>query len=91
MKEVAFLIAFFIIFSVPFNIYAAKGTTYTSTPILRHKHYAKIRNPVPMSEQSIAKGKALFEKHCISCHGESGSSENKTTDLTERSVDPWRE
>ena len=83
MKEVAFLIAFFMVFSIPFNIYAEDGTHIHQPHSHRHKHYAKIKNPVPMSEQSIAKGKALFEKHCISCHGESGSSENKTTDLTD--------
>ncbi len=44
----------------------------------KHKEYAKVKNPIPMTEDSIVKGKGLFEKHCISCHGESGKGNEKT-------------
>lgn len=48
----------------------------------KHKQYAKVKNSVPMNGQSIMKGKELFEKHCISCHGESGRG-NGHPDLTD--------
>jgi len=48
----------------------------------KHKQYAKVKNPVPMTEQSIGKGKELFEKHCIACHGE-GAKGSKSLDLTD--------
>ncbi len=38
----------------------------------RHAQYAKVRNPIPMTEESVMKGKELYEKHCIACHGEGG-------------------
>lgn len=38
----------------------------------RHPEYAEIKNPVAMTTQSIAEGKKLFEKHCITCHGKAG-------------------
>ena len=36
-----------------------------------------------MTEDSIMKGKALYEKHCVSCHGESGKGGNGIPDLTD--------
>jgi len=41
----------------------------------KHKQYAKVKNPVPMTEQSIKKGAELYEKHCVGCHGEGGKGE----------------
>ena len=38
----------------------------------RHLEYAKIKNPIAMTEQSIAEGRKLFEKHCTACHGKTG-------------------
>jgi mono/diheme cytochrome c family protein len=35
----------------------------------------KMRNPVPRSDSAIAAGKALFEVHCTSCHGEGGKGD----------------
>ncbi len=34
-----------------------------------HKKYAHLKNPVPMTEQSIQAGKTVFEKYCVACHG----------------------
>lgn len=34
-----------------------------------HKKFAKLKNPVLMSEESIKSGKAIFEKNCAACHG----------------------
>ncbi|RJQ40301.1 MAG: hypothetical protein C4550_03795 [Nitrospiraceae bacterium] len=48
----------------------------------KHKQYAKVKNPIPMSEQSIAKGSKIFEKYCIECHGEASKGKEET-DLTD--------
>jgi mono/diheme cytochrome c family protein len=34
-----------------------------------HKKHAKLKNPVPVTGQSIQAGRLIFEKHCASCHG----------------------
>jgi len=51
----------------------------------RHKQYAKVKNPIPMTEQSIKKGAELYEKHCVGCHGEGGKREG-TLSLTDDMV-----
>ncbi len=30
------------------------------------------RNPFPHSAESIARGKSLFERYCVTCHGATG-------------------
>lgn len=40
----------------------------------RHMQYAKEKNPFPMNEQSIMKGKEVYKKHCLRCHGEGGKA-----------------
>lgn len=50
----------------------------------KHKQYAKVKNPVPKTEQSIKKGAELYVKHCIGCHGEKGKGDgnlNLTDDM----------
>lgn len=37
--------------------------------------YAKMTNPVKSDPTSIAAGKALWAKHCQSCHGKSGKGD----------------
>jgi mono/diheme cytochrome c family protein len=29
-------------------------------------------NPVPASPEALARGKALYQRHCLKCHGEKG-------------------
>jgi mono/diheme cytochrome c family protein len=36
---------------------------------------AKVKSPVPANEENIAAGKALYSKHCKSCHGASGKGD----------------
>lgn len=40
----------------------------------RHMQYANEKNPIPMNEQSIMKGKELYVKYCLRCHGEGGKA-----------------
>ncbi len=34
--------------------------------------YATMKNPIDADKGSIAKGKALYDQHCKSCHGKEG-------------------
>jgi mono/diheme cytochrome c family protein len=42
-----------------------------------HPEAAKVKNPVPASPDSIAAGKAVYEKNCRSCHGDTGKGDGK--------------
>ncbi len=35
----------------------------------RHKKYESVKNPVPLTEQSVRAGRAVFERLCVACHG----------------------
>ena len=71
-----------------FSLFLVSGKPYAQAEHVhephphKHKQYAKVKNPVPMTEQSIGKGKELFEKHCIACHGE-GAKGSKSLNLTD--------
>jgi cbb3-type cytochrome c oxidase subunit III len=43
----------------------------------RHLEAAKLENPVAADAASIAAGKELYEKNCVSCHGASGKGDGK--------------
>jgi mono/diheme cytochrome c family protein len=34
--------------------------------------YQQMRNPLPASEATIHKGAAVYQTHCLSCHGPTG-------------------
>jgi mono/diheme cytochrome c family protein len=72
--------AYFMIFAAPAN---AMSDLHSKPH--HHKEYAKLKNPVPMSEESIRAGRTVFEKKCISCHGNDAKG-GVGPDLTE---DQW--
>jgi len=41
----------------------------------RHPDAAKLENPVAATAESIASGKALYEKQCAGCHGDTGKGD----------------
>ena len=41
---------------------------------------AKVRNPTPMSDASVAAGKAIYDRRCRVCHGADGSGGRKLED-----------
>ena len=45
-----------------------------------HPEAAKLKNPVPANEQSIAEGKAQYVKHCAQCHGDAGKGDGEMAD-----------
>lgn len=77
----------FLAFTALFLLSASLGHTQTGGHIHRphpHRHaeYAKVKNPVQMTEDSIATGQELYEKHCIGCHGE-GAKGSSRIDLSD--------
>ncbi|OGW31960.1 MAG: hypothetical protein A3J81_03805 [Nitrospirae bacterium RIFOXYB2_FULL_43_5] len=78
MKKIAALIIS-VVFSLAFSNAFAQTDEHVHKPHThKHKEYAKVKNPIPKTEESIAKGKRLYEEHCISCHGESSRGNEKT-------------
>jgi high-affinity iron transporter len=43
-----------------------------------HADAANLTNPVKSTPASIATGKALFERQCVSCHGAMGAGDGKS-------------
>ena len=43
-----------------------------------HPEAAALKNPVKPTAASIAKGKAVFAKNCVTCHGEKGNGDTPT-------------
>ena len=42
-----------------------------------HPEAAKLKNPVAVDATSVAAGKELYEKNCVSCHGAGGKGDGK--------------
>jgi len=36
------------------------------------KFYTRLKNPLPVTAENVAGGRALYEKHCETCHGAKG-------------------
>jgi mono/diheme cytochrome c family protein len=52
---------------------AAAG--FAQEPWTAPKEEAKRANPVPSSPEALQKGRALFQRHCASCHGPKGKGD----------------
>lgn len=46
---------------------------------------ARRKNPVPANETSIALGKSIYERHCVSCHGPKGKGDGPAAVHLEKS------
>ena len=80
------LVSLFSLFGLVFGVSHAQETGHVHKPHPhKHEQYAKEKSPVPMTEQSIEKGRELFGKHCSGCHGEKGRGVG-TLDLTDSIV-----
>jgi mono/diheme cytochrome c family protein len=73
MKETIVFMIFSVFFCLTYGSAAAEEMK-DSHKAHQHRHleYAKIKNPIAMTAQSIAEGGKLFEKHCMACHGKGG-------------------
>jgi mono/diheme cytochrome c family protein len=55
-----------------FILFAALVPRPAGDPWVVPEKYKKMKNPVASDKESIAAGKALYTKHCKSCHGAKG-------------------
>lgn len=70
------IVFLFSLFCPVFSVSHAQETGHIHMPHPhKHKQYARVKNPVPITAQSIAKGMDFFGKHCVSCHGEGGKKD----------------
>jgi mono/diheme cytochrome c family protein len=73
MKIIIVFLLISVFFCLPYGSATAEEMNDAQKPHQhRHPEYAKIKNPVAMTAQSIAEGKKLFENHCVACHGKTG-------------------
>ena len=45
-------------------------------------------NPVPVSPDAVARGRALFKRHCTACHGPEGKGDGPASDGARDLTDP---
>jgi mono/diheme cytochrome c family protein len=53
-------------------LFTAYVPRMSNDPWVVPEKYKKMKNPVASDKESIAAGKALYTKHCKSCHGSKG-------------------
>ena len=68
MKKILLFLAMMV--SIAF-LYSFVNTSQGEPWVVPEK-YVKLKNPVKADEGSIKTGKALYERHCQSCHGKTG-------------------
>ncbi len=62
IRNIAFLIILLLV-----SLYAIAQEEHQKRERHRHMKYANMKNPVPMSAQSITEGSKLYKAHCIAC------------------------
>ncbi len=63
------------IFLVTGALIIISATFQTRKPWVIPANYKKMKNPVKSDANSLKIGKALWEKHCKSCHGATGKGD----------------
>lgn len=62
---------------------AAQDSSQHHAGVHHHSEAAKLKNPVPADEKSIAAGKTQFAKHCAQCHGDTGKGDGEMADMSD--------
>lgn len=65
---------------------AQENSQSTSTQWQAPARAAKKKNPIPLDEKSIAIGKGVYKRECLSCHGATGRGDGPAAKDLERSV-----
>lgn len=50
---------------------------YPNTPEGYERAGAELHSPIPMTQENVDKGKVIFQKFCMHCHGETGQGDGK--------------
>ena len=58
--------------SLPTLLMIGLGIFFVARPVSASNEQA---NPIPPNTQSVEAGKAIYEVHCVPCHGESGKGD----------------
>ena len=56
---------------------AAGGALLVCSLAASHEPASNAKNPFPATADSIARGRAVYGKHCASCHGPAGRGDGK--------------
>lgn len=67
MKKILFLLAMTFSIAIVYSF-----VTISQEPWVIPEKYLKMKNPVASDAGSLKTGKALYERHCQSCHGKTG-------------------
>src|ERR1035437_4569976 len=76
----AALVAALVVGSCAMLVWADDAATEWKAPA----RAARKKNPVAVDEQSVAAGKALYTKNCLSCHGEAGKGDGTAATALEK-------
>ncbi len=80
MKSLSNILIILIIFFVFFISLLACAITEWKIP----KESKMIKNPISSDENSITRGRELFEKRCVACHGKKGDGKGSMAFLLTR-------
>ena len=67
------------LFGIIFGLYAINGYGQVHWDNIPEK-YVKMKNPTYADTENLAIGKALYAKHCKSCHGRTGIGDGPKAD-----------
>lgn len=68
--------------TIPFSSDPAKAAfnfpyPYPNTPEGYEQAGAELKSPIPMTKETVEKGKVIYTKFCLHCHGEKGLGDGK--------------
>lgn len=71
---------------VAVNAAADDAANKAAEPWVAPARAAKKKNPIPAEKESIAAGKKVYEKECLSCHGKAGKGDGPAAKDLEKSA-----
>ena len=58
--------------SIGIGCYGGLGLAHEETGWVAPEEAKKVKNPIKVTNESLRKGKEVYEKKCVSCHGVKG-------------------
>jgi len=66
--------------SFPARSIPVQGVSYKTLNVTGRDETRDFKNPIPVSEESLKKGRTLFRIYCAACHGLTGNRETPVAD-----------